>query len=219
MPTRAYMERAPQIDLSVAAALVIDESSSMHDKLRATTAVAYALGDALDTIGAKSMAVGFRTRFNSLARRSDDVAGCHRTHAMSYDLFKDWTETFKASAPKLAEIRASGGTPMADGIEFALNELSKRPEGYRVIFVLTDGQPDSNHTAVLTSQFARAAEAGILVVGVGLGYGSEYVQGTFPDHVYAASITALPKLLVAKLETLVRTQHALAKRGRAVSAA
>jgi hypothetical protein len=88
-----------------------------------------------------------------------------------------------------------------------------------VIFVLTDGKPDYGHHKVLRSQLQRAAEAGILVVGVGLGYGSEYVQHTFPESVYAGDITALPKLLVAKLETLVKTRHGLAKRGKAVRAA
>lgn len=221
MPTRAYMERSPQIDMSIASALVIDESSSMNDKLTQTTQVAYALMDALDALGAKSMAVGFRARQSAHNPSSAELnaLGCHRTHAMYYDLFKDWSESFKSAAPRLGEIRASGGTPMADGIEFALKELSARPEGYRVMFVLTDGQPDSNHYGVVKSQFARAAAAGILVVGVGLGYGSEYVTHTFPDSVYAPNIAALPKLLVTKLETLVRTRHALPKRGNAVRAA
>ena len=220
MPTRAYLDRTPAVDMSFAAALVIDESSSMHDKLRETAQVAYTLMDALDSIGAKSMAVGFRTgRHPNHYLTASEVEGCHRTHGMVYDLFKDWSETFKSAAPRLGEIKATGGTPMADGVEFALRELSGRAEGHRVMFVLTDGQPDSGHHKVLRSQLQRAAEAGILVVGVGLGYGSEYVQHTFPESVYAGDITALPKLLVAKLETLVKTRHGLAKRGKAVRAA
>ena len=223
MPTRAYMERAPQIDMSVAAAMVIDESSSMHGKLRETCAIAYTLGDALDGIGAKSMAVGFRAKSipnGGLADLPfDQHVGTHRQHAMAYDIFKDWGESFKASAPRLREIRAHGGTPMSDGVEFALNELSKRPEGYRVMFVLTDGQPDSAHQGVLKTQLQRCAEAGILVVGVGLGSGSEYVSDVFHDSVYASNLNDLPKLIVAKLEALVRTRHTLAKRGRTVRAA
>ena len=220
MPTRAYLDRTPAIDMSIAAALVIDESSSMDDKLRETAQVAYTLMDALDSIGAKSMAVGFRTgRHPNHHTTASEVEGCHRTHGMVYDLFKDWSETFKSAAPRLGEIKATGGTPLSDGLEFALRELSGRTEGHRVVFVLTDGQPDYGHHKVLRSQLQRAAEAGILVVGVGLGYGSEYVQHTFPESVYAGKITALPKLLVAKLETLVKTRHGLAKRGKAVRAA
>jgi hypothetical protein len=222
MPTRAYMDRTPAIDMSIAAALVLDESSSMKDKLRETCAIAYTLLDALDGIGAKSMAMGFRTKSYDAAYDNRDYTGangCHRTHAMYYDVFKLWGETFKASAPRLREIKASGGTPMADGIEFALRELSARPEGHRILFVLTDGEPDGQHARVIPTQLQRAAEAGVLVIGVGLGSGSEGVKTRFPDHVYARDLAALPAALVRKLEELVRSRHAGAKRGRTVKAA
>ena len=222
MPTRAYMDRTPQVDMSIAAALVIDESSSMRDKLRETCAVAYTLLDALDGIGAKSMAMGFRTKSYDAAYASNDYTaaeGCHRTHAMYYDVFKSWGDAFKTAAPRLREIRASGGTPMADGVEFALRELSTRPEGHRILFVLTDGEPDNGAARVIKTQIARAAEAGVLVIGVGLGYGSEGVKTRFPDHVYATDLNSLPGALVRKLEELVRSRHAGAKRGRTVKAA
>ena len=218
IPSRPYMETAPVIDMSVASAVVIDESSSMSDKLRETTAIVYTLLDALDCIGAKSMALGFRSKHYSggYPNREDMPTDCHRTSAMYYDLFKDWSERFSTVAPRLKEIRASGGTPMADGIEFALSELSKRPEGYRVLFVVTDGQPDGGHDRVIRSQMKRAHDAGIMVVGVGLGYGSVHVKTTFDDSVYSTKLDDLPKELCAKLEHLVRTRHAAAKRGRAV---
>ena len=216
-PTRPYRVTAPVIDMSVASAVVIDESSSMSDKLRQTTAIVYTLLDALDCIGAKSMALGFRSKHARMSYTIEDMpTDCHRTSAMYYDLFKDWSERFSTVAPRLKEIRAQGGTPMADGIEFALNELSKRPEGYRVLFVVTDGQPDGGHDRVIRSQMKRAHDAGILVVGVGLGYGSEHVKTTFDDSVYHTKLDELPKELCAKLEHLVRTRHAAAKRGRAV---
>lgn len=219
-PSRAYMERSPQIDMSVAAAMVIDESSSMSNKLTGTCAVAYTLGDALDGIGAKTLTVGFRSKHAAIDyEEMADSSGCHRYDAITYDIFKGWGDTFKQAAPRFREIMASGGTPMSDGVEFALNELSNRPEGHRVLFVLTDGQPDTNHAPVMRGQFQRATEAGILVIGVGLGHGSEYVRTAFPDHVYAEKIDDLPKLLVKKMEELVRTRHAAAKRGRTVRAA
>jgi nitric oxide reductase activation protein len=105
---------------------------------------------------------------------------------------------------------------MADGIEFALNELSARPEAHRVLFVMTDGEPDPTHRAVINAQLRRAAQAGILVLGIGLGARSSYVKRLFPDHVFAPNLAALPKMLVAKLEKLVRTRHSAAKRGAKV---
>jgi nitric oxide reductase activation protein len=216
------MERTPQVDMSIAAALVIDESGSMDGKLPQTCAIAYTLMDALDGIGAKSMAVGFRTKwvpYDSIDWTEFQALGCHRSEGITYDVFKGWQDTFRVAAPRLNEIKAMGGTPMADGIEFALKELSGRPEGHRIMFVLTDGQPNGGHGNVMKSQLKRAADAGILVIGVGLGRGSEYVGDTFADSVYAEDLDKLPKLLVAKLETLVRTRHTAAKRGRTVRAA
>ena len=215
-PSRAYAEISPEIDMSLAAVTVIDESSSMRDKLRETAAIAYTLGDALDGIGAKALTVGFRTKSLGCAIDYNPAVRYHREHAISYDLFKDWSESFRSTAPRLREIKATGGTPMADGVEFALKELSKRPEGHRVIFVITDGEPDPGARPVVNSQLRRAAEAGILVVGVGLGYGSAYVQNMFPDFVYSTNLDTLPKELVKKLEELVRKRHSLAKRGKVV---
>ena len=221
-PTRPYRVTAPTIDMSVAAALVIDESSSMSDKLRQTTAIAYTMLDALDSIGAKTLAVGFRDHnsrhYYDNAGHKDNV-DYHRTGAIYYDMFKDWTERFSTVAPRLKEIKATGGTPMADGVEFALNELSRRPEGHRILFVLTDGQPDRSHHRVLKAQIRRAKQAGILLVGVGLGYGSEFVKDTFEDSVFEYDLSKLPKELVTKMELLVRTRHTAAKRGTTVRAA
>jgi len=116
----------------------------------------------------------------------------------------------------LREIRAQGGTPMSDGIEFALQELSKRPEGFRVLFIVTDGQPDWGHGPVIRGQMKRAHDAGVLMVGVGLGHGSEHVKTTFDDYVYSNNLDDIPKALCAKVESLIRSKHAAAKRGRAV---
>ena len=213
-PTRAYVEKTPVIDMSVAAVIVVDESYSMNDKVRETCAVTYTLADALDSIGAKVFALGFRNKSCSHpAEDYEELAGCHRDHAMYYDVFKSWDERFRAVAARFIEIRAQGGTPMADGVEMALHELSGRPEAHRVVFVVTDGQPDGGHQAVLRNQLRRAREAGVLVVGVGLGHGSGYVTTTFPDSVYSPDLGGLPKLLVAKLESLVKTRHGVAKRG------
>ena len=220
-PSRPYMEVTPQVDMSLASAIVIDESSSMRDKLAETTAIAYALMDSLEAIGSKTIALGFRSKYSGhqYPTRDEMPTQCHRTHAMAYDLFKDWSERFKDVAPRLKEIRADGGTPMSDGVEFALRELSTRQEGYRVLFVLTDGAPDGGHAEVIRSQIKRAEAAGVMLIGIGLGYGSEYVKRTFKDFVYEKDLKAIPKALITKLEQLIRTTHPAAKRGRGVQAA
>ena len=138
----------------------------------------------------------------------------HRDFAMIYDMYKTWEEKWQAVSSRMANLKATGCTPMADGIEFGLMQLSKRNETHRILFVITDGLPDGGHREIMKGQFRRAAEAGILVVGVGLGHEAAYVETTFPESVYAANLDALAPLLVKKLETLARRSGS--KRGREV---
>ena len=88
-----------------------------------------------------------------------------------------------------------------------------------MIFVLTDGIPDGGHAEVMKSQFRRAAEAGIVIVGVGLGRDSEYVTKTFDHHVYGVNLADIPRPLVAKLHELVLGGGVGQRRGRKVRAA
>ena len=144
--------------------------------------------------------------------------GAHRTDGVDIDVFKSFDERFKSTTKRLGSLRCSGGTPMADGIEYGLRALSTRREGYRVMFVLTDGVPDGGHAEVMRSQFRRAAEAGIVIVGVGLGRDSAYVTKVFEHHVHANNLADIPRPLVAKLHELVTGQLGN-RRGRKVRAA
>jgi len=222
-PSRAFTEEAKTIDTSISAYIVLDESNSMADKLASTSAILYILGDGLDSIGAKFAISGFRAGHEiygwdhgmTEAEKREAGGKYHRFHAAIHDMFKGFEERYKDVAWKLGNLRAIGGTPMAEGIELGLVALSKRREGHRILFVVTDGQADSNHVPVIKSQLRRASEAGIVVVGVGLGKGSEDVRKTFPDSVFALQLSEIPALLVKKLETLV-LKIGTSKRGRAV---
>jgi nitric oxide reductase activation protein len=215
------------VDTSIAAVTVIDQSGSMHDKLEGAAKIALALGEALETIGAKSAITGFTTNGRSAIYNGGDCTaawaeframGAHRSDGIDIDVFKGFDERWRSAAPRLAKLRASGGTPMSDGVEHALKLLSTRREGYRVIFVLTDGVPDGGHAEVLKGQFRRAAEAGVMIVGVGLGRDSHYVTTTFEHSVYAEKLADIPRPLVAKLHELV-VGGAGRGRGRKVRAA
>jgi len=202
-PTRAFTEESETIDTSIGAFIVLDESSSMRDKLIETSSILYTLGDGLDSIGAKFAIAGFRDGEPESFFTQSLSRGYHRTTPIHHDIFKGFDERYRDVAWRLGSLIALGSTPMADGVELALRSLSERKEGHRVIFVVTDGQPDCDHTPVLKHQFRRAAEAGIHIIGVGLGEGSVYVTTLFPDYVYSEKLVDMPKLLVQKLEKLV----------------
>jgi hypothetical protein len=87
-------------------------------------------------------------------------------------------------------------------MQFGLDSLNYRNEGHRVMFVVTDGCPSGNQD-VIEWQLRIAKEAGIHVIGVGLGHGAKYVTQLFPDHVWSANFNEFPTLLLDKLNALI----------------
>jgi len=61
-------------------------------------------------------------------------------------------------------------------------------------------------------QIRLANEAGIHVVGVGVGSGTRYVKSLFPDSVQSDDFSQIPKMLVAKLNQIFDVRAS--KRGR-----
>jgi len=205
-PQKAFIESSQQIDTSLAAAVVQDESGSMRPLLAEATRMLCALTEPLDGLkGCKVQASGFRSgrRPSEFPVRASD---CHRTHGVIHDVFKTFDEPFRAVRWRFANTRASGGTPMADGIQFGLDALSERPEHHLVLFVITDGEPDPGHQPVILRQLRLAKEAGIHVIGVGIGEEATFVKTLFPDHVWSKKVSEAPKLLIAKLNELVDTK-------------
>jgi nitric oxide reductase activation protein len=206
-PTRAFYEEEEALEVSLAAAMVLDESSSMDDKLETATQVMMAITDPLDTVGAKTMAVGFRDGpcgdWQAYMAANKKGGKYHRHGGIVFDIFKRFDERYQSVRWRFANTQATGGTPMADGIWFALKSLQERPEGHRIVFVITDGCPNSEHAPVCNKLVRQAKEAGVHVIGVGVGSGASYVQDRFPDSVYAETIEDLPKMLVKKLNDLL----------------
>lgn len=202
-PKRAYMKKDEKIDTSMAAVVVIDESGSMAGQLKDATRVLCALVEPLDAVGAKVMAAGFRDGRPNRTVFTQGKVSYHRVNGIVHDVFKTFDERFAAVKWRFANTRATGGTPMADGVQFGLDSLSARKEAHRFLFVVTDGAPNLGHEEVIRRQIRIAGEAGIHVVGVGIGQHSAFVQHLFPDHVWSSGVKDLPKALIKKLNSLV----------------
>lgn len=206
-PRRAFVEEDVEVDNSMAAAVVLDESGSMRSLAVETRRGLLAVCEALDNLGCKTQVAGFQSgQYGHEIPENEGYGNYHRTEGIDHHVFKTFDERFDTIKGRFNALRSSGGTPMADGLQFALDSLNTRREAHKVVFVFTDGCPDGGHEMVMRGQIRRSTEAGVLVIGVGLGSGAEYVKHTFPDSVYAPSLDALPKLLVDKLRTLVKNQ-------------
>lgn len=202
-PTRAYCVKGDKIDMKVAAAIVVDESGSMGNRKLTAAQIFLAITEPLDNLGCPVLALGFRNGRNYTAPDAEEKRKYHRYGGVIYDIFKGWNEKLRAIRWRFANTRAQGGTPMADGIQFALTALSQRSESNRFLFVVTDGQPDYGNKTIINRQIKLAKKAGIHVIGVGIGKWATYVRTLFPDHVWSNRVEEFPNLLIKKLNELV----------------
>lgn len=194
-PTRPDYQKDKKNDCSLAVALVIDESGSMSGLRKDTVKGAVAIADALSSLGCPVLAIGPR---NHSGHYVENAPGCHRHQPVRIDVFKDWNESMTTALPRFPSITATGGTPLEDGIQYALQELNKRPERHRIVLTITDGVPDN--PMVVRNQIRVSADAQIKIVGIGLGYAGESVGNLFPEHLKVPQIENLPAMLASYLE-------------------
>jgi|TARA_R110000824_G_scaffold373638_1_gene564020 Mg-chelatase subunit ChlD len=207
-PTRPDFADIDKRDCSLAAAIIVDQSGSMSRR-RETAAIAMlALADGLDGVGAPVLCAGFRDIWHSqgnvdLAPIEGTRRNFHRTSAIGIDVFKGWEEPLRNCLVRFPSVQATGGTPMADGVQYGLQALSERTERHRILFVLTDGEPDHQHIGVMRRQIRLAREAGIEVVGIGIDDGCYGVMRTFEKGVAVSNIKELPKAILTILDEIV----------------
>ena len=202
---------------TLAVAVVGDESGSMQGRPAQAAATAMlAIAESFDSLGCPVMCCGPRNGRRATSESADHAflegvgesvntsSTYHRHRSSRIDLFKDWHESFRQCKDRFGSYTASGGTPLSDGIQYALRALNERTERFRVVVVLTDGEPDYSHTPVVRRQIRLAREAGIHVIGVGI-EGAEYsVPALFPDnHIVVEDLQQLPKRMMAAVEGIV----------------
>ncbi len=223
-PSRPDYKVEAEQDVSLALGVVIDESGSMcgHEQ-HAAAVSAIALAESFDSLNAPVMVCGPRNGGRGVrggrSTWSDDyyaedshqgetercvetTVTYHRHDKVVIDLFKDWHESFKAVKHRFASVQATGSTPLSDGIQFAMQELNRRPERHRIIVVLTDGCPDNS--AVVKRQIRLAKEAGITIIGVGISGAEHYLPGLFVDHhIVVDDLNMLPKRMMEVVGAIV----------------
>lgn len=205
-PTRPDWERVPHEECTLAVALVLDESGSMS-ALRAIVArAALAIAAPLDALGSPCLVVGPRDGDYSGSRYEEAYDGTkqifHRTDGVVIDVFKDWEEPLRNCLRRFPNVKGTGGTPLEDGIQYAMQELSKRPERHRVILVLTDGMP--NNPMVCSYQIRQASGSDIHIIGVALDAScGKGVQKLFPESIVVTDLPQLPNALLGVLDQIM----------------
>lgn len=205
-PSRPFYRSGEKKKVSLAAHVVLDQSISMITRLGAATALLLAVVEPLDGLGCAVQASGFidgaKAESDAEFKATGGLKVYHRLHGVRHDVFKLFDEPFRQVRWRFARTRSWGSTPMADGVQFAIESLNRRREGHRLILVVTDGRPNEGHEEVIRFQLRLCRTAGIHVVGVGVGLGAQYVCDLFPDHAWTPDFPSLPRLLVRKLNEL-----------------
>jgi Mg-chelatase subunit ChlD len=217
MPNRAYERPTDAIDTTVSVVIVVDESGSMsYEKRMNAMKGALLIADALEAVKCPVAVIGFR---NGARISATMPAGMkfHRKDGVHIDVFKDFAEPFTIAKERFGAFRGVGGTPMADGVQHALDMIQKRDDAHRIVFVLTDGVPDHGHLPVIRHQVRVASKAEIHVIGVGIGAESSYVQTSFPEHIYVPKVADLSRSLIDKLNQIVDTKRLKVTPGRRMS--
>jgi hypothetical protein len=206
-PRRPDYRVVEQEECSLAVAVIGDESGSMCGENQAAAATAMlSIADCFDALGSPVLCCGIQNGGRASGSRAERLAGkstglFHRRRGVVYNLFKDWHEPIRSCWKRFGSYDAGGGTPLSDGIQYGLRALSERQERHRVLIVLTDGQPCDG--AVIKRQIRLAREAGITIIGVGIGGGCGPVRGLFPAHVVVDDLDSLPKQMINAITSVV----------------
>ncbi|SUJ07824.1 VWA domain-containing protein [Shewanella morhuae] len=135
---------------NAAIALLVDKSGSMNDEdMRMANSVAYSLSTALDGIHGVESMVGY---YPSVSADGYGLA-----------VVKPFGDK---KALNVFNVSSEGGTPTAEAITTAVSSLVTRPEPRKLLFVITDGDPNC---PVSTEQAIEEAQAvGVKVFGIGI---------------------------------------------------
>lgn len=202
-PQRPWKRRIERPDPRFSAIVVLDQSSSMAGWIVKATQVMLAIVDPIDDLGYPVAAIGFQDKATSrddvLPSEEGDQEGCHRSDwtGVRVHLYKRFQEPLSLVQHRFATARADGGTPMAEGVQAALEWISVRREATRFIFVVTDGCPNGGTSEVIVRQVAEAVRRKILIVGVGVGPGTEGAVKLFhPTGVSVKTLGEVPDVLL-----------------------
>lgn len=208
---RVFEKRESALVTHAAVSLLIDCSGSMAGApMRLAAVSAYALSTVLARLGVPFEVAGFTTL--KIASAPLDWERWSRFEPLYMPLFKRFEDRWDAPArERLASLLTFPVSRMrnnVDGecVERAAARLALRPEGRRILIVLSDGEPAAEgwladqeaHLAAVTASLPRRG-----IDAIGLGIMSEAVERFYPKHVVIHRLEDLPGTVVRELHALI----------------
>ena len=188
--------------------LMIDMSGSMNANLARTSAII--LAEALSSIPQIKLSIsGFTTNRNSNNQFGFNIPpNSGRQVGMDILQFKDFSEPYSKCKSKLGAITNSGNTPLGDAYGKALEHIIQRPENRKIIFLITDGNPEfpqgKNHSDYLLMKKIHKTAKRFKIQTLGLGIDNcEFLSNYFDQSINITKITDLPQNLLKALKLFI----------------
>lgn len=157
-----------RIGLDSAVHLLIDASGSMAGQMKFVSAAAYCLSEALAAVPGLSLGAtvfpGAPTRRGQGRDKSWETVAPILRHGEALH--------------RKFHLTAEGSTPMGEAIWWALQEMATLKQSRKIIFILTDGDPDGIDNTKIA--IAEARRLGYEIYGLGLD--SNSVKGLLPGR-------------------------------------
>lgn len=169
-----FTRRVHQEAMSTAAMLGWDESNSMSGtRIQQVLQLAHIWNRALGGLRIPTGMYGWTTQGAPLRNWS-----VYRQEALRIRMYRDFSEPWDDPKvlKRLSMIDTQDGTPTGEALLFGVERLLQRPERRKVLFFMTDGEPDlafhgrseQVHHDFIRSVLQYARGAGVEVIGLGI---------------------------------------------------
>jgi hypothetical protein len=179
-PLRAFKCKTENKEISTAGIILIDMSASMRENSEWLLQVTLLCAWFLDKIGGKSSVIGFRNGRSSTSLDFEPV--------VSFFQYKEFSNSFNSLKVNLCHLmsRLNGGTPTSDAVKLGLDNLEERLEKRKILFVITDGKPNTKEQLKQTKNLCyKSKKNNIITVGIGIGTESQSVTKLFENSAWS----------------------------------
>jgi len=205
--TDVFMKRTEQPELDTAITLLVDGSGSMEDqsKIRLAAQIAYLLSSTLETINIPHEVLSFTTKQYNVQEYTYD-----RTRPLVHFIHKSFATRLNHSIEAMNRIGGAQDCNVdGESVLWAAARLASRKEKRKVLFVLSDGKPNSNRDSEKFKVWQHLKEVvrmvsrhGIECVGIGILTAD--VREFYPHCVVVEDINDLVTTVYSELVKAIR---------------
>jgi cobalamin biosynthesis protein CobT len=187
-----------------AVSLLIDCSGSMAGgRIAVAESVAIQLSRILDKANVDFAITGFNGESDYLAVNATGANASQekiRGEELNLIPFKTWGESLRKASSKLGSISnwAGSSTPDYSALSVAIEDIAKRPESRKILFLLTDA--DGYNREHITHLQNVAKRCGVIIVAIGID--SADVEKVFDN---AATVNDTRELASTAFNTLLKS--------------